>query len=109
MRTLWIRPRRSSMTPLCGKSTLNRIASASYDGAVVTVAFACMRNVPERIGDTAEDADAVVNNRWCIPETVAVELHGILGAALEKILARKTAASASPHKHEQVLAKSKPN
>jgi hypothetical protein len=87
----------------------NRIASASYDGAVVTVAFACMRNVPERIGDTAEDADAVVNNRWCIPETVAVELHGILGAALEKILARKTAAPASPSKHEQVLAKSKPN
>ena len=87
----------------------NRIASASYDGAVVTVAFACMRNVPERIGDTAEDADAVINNRWCIPETVAVELHGILGAALEKILARKTAASTSPHQHEQVLAKGKPN
>ena len=98
---------RSSMTP---RQEIYSIALPGfYDGAVVTVAFACMRNVPERIGDTAEDADAVVNNRWCIPETVAVELHGILGAALEKILARKTAASTSPHQHEQVLAKGKPN
>jgi hypothetical protein len=67
----------------------NQIASASYDGAVFSLTLACVHNVGEQIGEIAAHNEAVVNNRLCIPDAVAVELHTILGAAIEKMRERK--------------------
>ena len=83
----------------------NRIASASYDGAVVAVSLACLRNVGERVGARADDNEAVINNRWCIPEAVAVELHEILGAAIEKMLERKAGATSVEPAHVRIKPK----
>jgi hypothetical protein len=83
------RPARIVDNPTVREVYSNRIASASYDGAVVAVSLACLRSVGERVGEKADDNQAVINNRWCIPEAVAVELHEILGAAIAKMLERK--------------------
>ena len=83
------RPTRIVDNPTVREVYSNRIACASYDGAVVVLALACLRNVGERVGDKADHNEAVINNRLCIPEAVAVELHEILGAAIEKMLERK--------------------
>ena len=70
----------------------NRMIAASYDGAVLGKSLlACMRDGTAWEGG----AVAVVNNRWCIPEGVAVELHRALGVAIEKMSQRRPAAPPS--------------
>ena len=71
----------------------NRMIAASYDGAVLKVTLACMRDGTATWDDSAV---AVVNNRWCIPEAVALKLHKALGAAIEKMIQRRPTAPPSP-------------
>ena len=78
----------------------NRMIAASYDGAVLKVTLACMRDGTAGWGDSAV---AVVNNRWCIPEAVALKLHKALGAAIEKMIQRRPTAPPSA----RALARSK--
>ena len=70
----------------------NRMIAASYDGAVLKVTLACMRDGTARWDDSAV---AVVNNRLCIPEAVALKLHKALGAAIEKMVQRRPTAPPS--------------
>ena len=67
------RPTRIIDDPTVREVYSNRIACASYDGAVVVFALACLRNVGERVGDKADHNEAVINNRLCIPEAIAVD------------------------------------
>ena len=67
----------------------NRLVGVSHDGAVISILLAKRRELPLRIGDDSSEDSATVNNRVCISEAIAMELYGVLGQVLERIIRQR--------------------
>lgn len=65
----------------------NRIIECSTDGSSISLVFGKVRLNIDRTGSVKQikDPEAVINSRLCLSEQCALELHQVLGGALNAL------------------------